>query len=105
MLAGLLTALGALTPAQEARGRATWYDAGPGAYAAAGPALRAAIGPSWRGTAVRVCTGRRCVTAVLSDWCQCHRGTRDERLIDLSPVLFTELAPLGRGKTRVTVSW
>jgi hypothetical protein len=49
------------------------------AYAAAGPKLRAAIGPAWRGTIVYV-DGIR---VKLIDWCQCYKGERQEKLLDL----------------------
>lgn len=40
----------------------------------------------------------------LSDWCQCYRGERRERLIDLSDSAFAALAPLSVGLERVTVT-
>jgi hypothetical protein len=49
------------------------------AYAAAGPKLRAAIGPGWRGRIVLV-DG---VRVKLIDWCQCFKGERQEKLLDL----------------------
>lgn len=83
------------------RGRASWYAA-DGLIAAAGPALREALGAGWRGTRVTVCASG-CVTVVLSDWCQCYRGTDRERVIDLSDDAFRRLAPLSAGLVRVTV--
>jgi len=82
-------------------GVASWYPAS-GMIAAAGPALRRELGPRWRGQLVRVCAGR-CVTVTVSDWCQCHRGTRRERLVDLSDDAFARLAPLSAGLVRVRV--
>jgi hypothetical protein len=82
-------------------GVATWYDDGPGNYAAAGPLLRAFLGPNWRGQTIVVCSGDRCIRAHVSDWCLCSHG---RRLVDLSATLFSRLAPLGRGVIRVEVS-
>ena len=82
-------------------GVATWYDDGPGLYAAAGPALRHG---DWRGSRVRVCAGERCITVRLSDWCACGpRGGRTT-VLDLSADAFRRLAPLSRGVIRVRVS-
>lgn len=74
-------------------GAASWYcrastspcttgypdDGGVDAYAAAGPRLRAALGSSWRGRIVYV-DGMR---VQLIDWCQCHAGESNEKLLDL----------------------
>ena len=84
------------------RGTASWYDDGPGLYAAAGPALR--VG-DWRGRAVLVSANGHRVLVVLSDWCQCYFRTSRERVIDLSPTAFSRLAPLSAGVVRVEVSW
>lgn len=81
-------------------GVATWYDDGPGHYAAAGPALR--VG-SWRGDVVEVCSADRCTTVRLVDWCACGPRGGQATLLDLSPDAFRELAPLSRGVIRVTV--
>ena len=80
-------------------GSATWFAA-PRGTAAAGPALRAFLGPHWRGKTVTVCSGGRCVRALLSDWCACGHG----RVIDLDRRLFAALAAPSRGVLRVTVS-
>ena len=80
-------------------GSATWFAA-PRGTAAAGPALRAFLGPHWRGKTVLVCSGGRCVRALLSDWCACGGG----RVIDLDRRLFAALAAPSRGVLRVTVS-
>jgi hypothetical protein len=57
------------------------YPDGSGfdAYAAAGPRLRAALGSGWRGRIVYV-DG---VRVKLIDWCQCHAGESNEKLLDL----------------------
>lgn len=89
--------------APDLRGRASWYAAA-GRVAAAGPALRRALGYGWRGTWVRVSAGSRSVMVRLDDWCQCYRGTRAERLIDLSDDDFAVLAPLAAGVVRVRIT-
>ena len=66
-----------------------------GAYAAAGPRLRAAIGPNWRGRVVRV----NGVAVRLIDWCQCYRGERYEKLLDLYHSVFI------RTGSKVTITW
>lgn len=75
----------------ELRGRASWYGTS-GLVAAAGPGLRRALGREWRGQRVLVCAGSRCVLVALTDWCECYRGTSDERVIDLSSAAFIRLA-------------
>lgn len=77
--------------------------AGFDAYAAAGPALRSALG-DWRGQTVTVTASGVSVRVRLVDWCQCGKGTRGERLIDLYADPFSRLAPLSAGLVRVTVS-
>lgn len=93
-------------------GRASWYcnrDASRGplspchylypdtsgydAYAAAGPRLRAMLG-RWRNRVVLV-DGLR---VRLVDWCQCYKGTRHEKLIDLYRDVF------GRTGSRVRIT-
>lgn len=80
-----------------ASGIASWYDNGPGFYAAV---------PSWRfgdrSYRVRVCRGDdavRCVEVRVGD-CLCGRT---DRLIDLSADAFRRLAPLSFGVLVVTV--
>lgn len=102
-------------------GVASWFATGPGlGHAAAGPELRT---PGWRGSTVRVCEDkpgrivavvegqrrparnleRACFLVRLTDWCQCYRGTSDERLIDLDVRDFARLAAPSRGKVPVIV--
>jgi rare lipoprotein A (peptidoglycan hydrolase) len=90
----------------RAGGVASWYcghgsacAAGypGGLYAAAGPALR--VG-RWRGRKVVVHAGGRQVQVTLIDWCACPR-----RVVDLYADAFDDLAPLGRGVLKVTVTW
>lgn len=83
-------------------GRASWYAA-DGMIAAAGPELRQRLGRGWRGTHVNVCASR-CVVVRLADWCQCYRGERRERVIDLSDDAFSRLAPLSAGLVRVRIT-
>lgn len=79
-----------------ATGTASWYDDGPGLYAAM---------TGWRfgqkPYPVRVCRGATCVIVTVRD-CLCGRS---DRLIDLSPEAFSRLANLSVGILRVTVEW
>jgi hypothetical protein len=86
-------------------GLATWYDDGPGYYAAAGPDLRKALGENWRGMSVSVSVkGREPTLVVLSDWCACGRRNGSPTLIDLSPQAFIDLTgDLSIGVVRVSV--
>jgi len=83
-------------------GRASWYDYVPGG-AAAGPRLRSLLGKHWRGQVVQVCTSDACVRVTLSDWCQCYKGEKRERIIDLDTGSFAALAPTSAGLVRVTI--
>jgi hypothetical protein len=90
-------------------GTASWYcDAGVSpcttdhldtsgfdAYAAAGPRLRAAIGSNWRGMVVTV-DGIR---VKLIDWCECHAGESNEKLLDLYHDVYL------RTGSSVTIRW
>ena len=89
-------------PAPRLVGRASRYAYVRGG-AAAGPQLRAWLGPDWRGQKVSVCIGTDCVSVTLSDWCQCYKGERKERVIDLDDRSFAALAPLWKGVVRVTI--
>ena len=82
-------------------GKASHYDYIPG-HAAAGPKLRSMLGKHWRGTKVQVCTDK-CVTVTLSDWCQCYKGEKRERIIDLHVGVFAALGPTWKGVMKVTV--
>lgn len=86
-------------------GKATWYDVGPGHYAAAGPVLRDALGgdPAFRGQRVSVCSGERCTTVVLTDWCACGERGGIPTLLDLSADAFRDLAPLSAGVIDVSI--
>ena len=85
-------------------GLATWYDDGPGYYAAAGPELRLALGDQWRGQTVEVIAESGARTLVtLSDWCACGRRNGVPTLLDLSIQAFADLAPLSAGVIVVDV--
>lgn len=83
-------------------GRASWYEYVQGG-AAAGPDLRKALGSDWRGQKVTVCANGECVRVTLSDWCQCYKGEKRERIIDLDVRSFAALAPTSAGLTKVTI--
>jgi hypothetical protein len=83
-------------------GRASWYDYRPG-QGAAGPRLRSMLGPDWRGRTVDVCVGDTCVAVTLTDWCQCYKGERRERIIDLDVRSFAVLAHPSAGLVKVTI--
>ena len=82
-------------------GLATWYDDGPGYYAAAGPELRHG---DWRGSRVEVTSGGRSVVVTLSDACWCPDRDGSPVLLDLSASAFRRLAPLSRGVIAVEVT-
>lgn len=78
-------------------GLASWYDAGPGIYAAM---------PGYRdGTRVwvTVSRGSLSVRVRVVTQCGCYRHRSDARIIDLSPSAFRRLAPLSRGLIVVRV--
>lgn len=83
-------------PASSISGTATWYDDGPGYYAAV-PTYR------WGDPRYKVTVCNRdgaCVVVTVRDFCGCP----GDRIIDLSPAAFSRLAPLSRGIVPVTVS-
>jgi hypothetical protein len=90
------------TEAPELTGRASWYAYVPGG-AAAGPKLRSMLGKDWRGTKVDVCKDGTCIQVTLSDWCQCYKGEKRERIIDLDVRSFDALGDPGDGLMKVTV--
>jgi hypothetical protein len=89
-------------------GIATWYcktgDSpchyahSGGMYAAAGAEIRRG---DWRGRAVQVCQGGRCIWVTLIDWCACAGN----RIIDLYSDAYRKLDPLSGGEMTVTVGW
>ena len=100
-LAGCVVALAAMLGPATQSGLATWYDDGPGLYAAAGPDLRHG---DWRGSFVTVTSGSRSVTVQLTDWCACGDRNGRPTLLDLSASAFRRLAPLSRGVIAVEVT-
>jgi rare lipoprotein A (peptidoglycan hydrolase) len=89
-------------PVASARGKtvhgtASWYDDGPGLYAAAGRGFH-------KGELVRVTFNGRSIGLRLVDVCACYRRTSRERVIDLSRDAFARLADPTRGLIRVTVT-
>jgi len=85
------------------RGQATWFASlGSWYYGAAGPKLRAAMGPNYLGRFVQVCHLHSCIVVKLVTSCACQPDTR---LLDLSSLAFSRLAPLGVGVISVEVSW
>lgn len=103
------TGASAIPTSHRISGIASWYcragaspcssgypdGGGFDAYAAAGPRLRAAIGSSWRGKVVTV-DGIR---VKLIDWCQCHQGESNEKLLDLYDDVFARVG------SSVTIRW
>lgn len=85
-------------------GFATWFDVGPGFYAAAGPDLRHALGPGWRHTLIEVQGPARArVVVELTDSCACGSRHGVPTILDLSPAAFRELAPLSAGIVAVSI--
>jgi hypothetical protein len=87
---------GELTSSIES-GIATWFDDGAGFYAAV---------PTWHWGdepyAITVCRQDKpgvCVPATVRDFCQCPGA----RIVDLSPLAFSKLAPLWAGLVKVTL--
>lgn len=78
------------------RGSATYYNDGPGFYAAV-PSYRWGD-PTYQ---VLVSYQGKSVVVTVRDHCGCYVGSADERVIDLSPAAFEALAPLSRGKITV----
>ncbi len=81
------------------RGVASYYDDGPGLYAAV-PSYSFGD-PRYQ---ITVCDDEGdCVEVTVRDHCNCYVGTADERMIDLSPAAFAALEPLSRGVMYVTI--
>ncbi len=116
-MTAIVMALAFLTaPAADDRGDATWYGAGgscvDGFLRTCSPYLSgerhnyAAVG-SWRWGKkpyhVWVCAVKtgNCVFAIVRDFCLACKNKHG--VIDLSPKLFRQLAPLGHGRIKVTV--
>lgn len=93
------------TPAPQPRivshgtsGEATWFDVGPGIYAAIRPDL------GHKGDLAIVCGGApfHCVSAPITDVCACL-GPNSDRLIDLSIDAFRSFADPSAGVLRITL--
>jgi hypothetical protein len=81
--------------ARRSRCRAGYPDIG-------GDQLYAAVRPvDARHDRALVCFGKKCVEVTIID-CLCHGGPN---IIDLYSDAFRRLAPLGRGRITVTVTW
>lgn len=88
-----IVAVGTRPPYTQA-GRASWYDAQPGACA------HRTLPFGTRVTVTAVATGNTAVCTVAD------RGPYvDERVIDLDDAVFSQLAPLSRGVIDVQISW
>lgn len=86
-------------PRDVLEGVATWYDDGAGHYAAVHSYRWG--DPTYQ---VRVTYGSRSTIVTVRDHCACYHGTSRERVIDLSPAAFDDLAPLSRGVIKVVVT-
>lgn len=89
-------------------GRATWYCCTLGwrgvAVVALPPALGGAYTPPPASRTVTVCADR-CVELPVADACECHWGTTDQKVVDLSPEAWAAVsdAPTSRGVIEVTI--
>lgn len=116
MVAILLSIVLLGIPVADNRGDATWYGWGGrcvdgfkrtcSPYLSGERRIYAAVG-TWKWGdkpyAVKVCAVKtgKCVWAIVRDFCRaCKDG---HGIIDLSPRLFRQLAPLGHGRIKVTV--
>jgi hypothetical protein len=95
------------SPANEVAGIASNYPGTAGWIGQATVALPGDLGGRYTGAVnghVTVCADR-CVRLPVVDWCDCYRGTDDERLVDLSHAawpLVTD-APLEQGLVQARV--
>lgn len=122
LIALLLSISLLIQPNATASGKASYYDASKNNawytrgswdleyYAAAGPELRKLHPFKWgEPWAVYVYNPKtkRGKTVLVVDWCQCSKGQKSEKLIDLSPKLWQWLCQcdpgLGVQRVRVTV--
>jgi len=98
---------GTPAPSNEVVGTASNYPSTDGWIGGATVALPGDLGGRYTGEVnghVTVCADR-CVRLPVVDWCECHRGTEDVRVVDLSHAawpLVTD-APLEQGLVEVRV--
>ena len=97
------------TPVGETfTGAATWYCCSLGWRGEAVVALPGPLGGQYdappASTFVTVCA-ERCVSLPVVDYCECHWGTADEKVADLSPEAWAAVSdePLSAGVITVTV--
>lgn len=97
------------TPSQSISGTATWYCCTLGYRGQAVVALPGPLGgqynPPPASRVVTVCADR-CVQLPVVDYCECHWGTAEQRVADLSPEAWAAVsdAPLSRGVITVSVT-
>lgn len=106
----VLAATPAPTPEREpvVTGIASNYPGTAGWMGKATVALPGDLGGRYTGEVngeVTVCADR-CATLPVVDWCQCHWGTGDERIVDLSHAAWALISdtPLSEGLIEVTLT-